>query len=141
MYPFNVGELTDVKKGEVMTLVDKPEDDWWFVRREDGVVGAAPANHLKEIEPRVIRKKTTVVEKTKSGVSVQRTPSMHFPKEVPVQLDAKHVAERYSAISKSYVQLKNEAAERRKLLGEAAGVREFLRVSNSDRIFKSDIPS
>ena len=122
MFPFKVGEL-NVAKGEVMTLVDKPNDDWWHVRSSNGLVGAAPANHLQEIEPRVVKKRVERrLTRQLSRTSVPQT------KEIPSSLDPKQIADRQAHISTAYVQLKNDAADKRKLFGEAVGVADFLRV-------------
>ena len=129
MFPFKVGEL-NVAKGEVMTLVDKPNDDWWHVRSSNGLVGAAPANHLQEIEPRVVKKRVERrLTRQLSRTSVPQT------KEIPSSLDPKQIAHRQAHISTAYIQLKNDAADKRKLFGEAVGVADFLRVNKKSEFF------
>ena len=42
---------------QVMILLQKTSTDWWSVRRTDGSEGYVPANHCKDIDPKVVQKK------------------------------------------------------------------------------------
>ncbi|KAJ8409593.1 hypothetical protein AAFF_G00229940 [Aldrovandia affinis] len=50
LYPFNSGndEELSFEKGEVMDVVEKPENDpeWWKCRKADGQVGLVPKNYV-----------------------------------------------------------------------------------------------
>ena len=43
LYPYQ-GHGLDVKKGEVMFLLDKTNQDWWNIRKNNGDNGYMPAN-------------------------------------------------------------------------------------------------
>jgi spectrin beta len=67
--------------------MQKTNNDWWSARRASGQEGYVPANYVKEIEPKVIRKTVkrpvkepvkVIVQKTgtrKEFVKKKRTPS------------------------------------------------------------------
>jgi spectrin beta len=44
-----------------MILIQKTNNDWWSVRKANGQEGYVPANYMKEINPKVIKK---VIKKT-----------------------------------------------------------------------------
>ena len=44
----------DVKKGEVMFLLDKTYQDWWNIWKNNGDNGYVPANYVKEIDPKIV---------------------------------------------------------------------------------------
>ena len=48
------GNGLDVKKGEVMFLLDKTNSDWWNIRKANGDNGYVPANYVKEVEPKIV---------------------------------------------------------------------------------------
>ena len=50
LYPYK-GHGIEVKKGEVMFLLDKTNQDWWNIRKSSGDTGYVPANYVKEFEP------------------------------------------------------------------------------------------
>ena len=80
-----------------MLLLQKTNKDWWSVRKATGQEGYVPANYIREVDPKVIRKtvkrptrvqvkqpvkktgyrKETVVKKRKKvkGTTLRRTPS------------------------------------------------------------------
>uniref|UniRef100_A0A7S1VDK9 SH3 domain-containing protein n=1 Tax=Sexangularia sp. CB-2014 TaxID=1486929 RepID=A0A7S1VDK9_9EUKA len=37
-----------VRKGEVVTVIDESDPDWWMVRNQAGKQGTAPSNYLKK---------------------------------------------------------------------------------------------
>ncbi|XP_078470156.1 cytoplasmic protein NCK2-like isoform X1 [Lampetra planeri] len=53
MYPFSSGsdEELGFNKGEVMDVLEKPEDDpeWWRCRKSDGRVGLVPRNYVQVV--------------------------------------------------------------------------------------------
>ena len=48
------GHGLEVKKGEVMFLLDKTNSDWWNIRKSNGDNGYVPANYVKEVEPKIV---------------------------------------------------------------------------------------
>ena len=54
LYPYQAHGL-DVKKGEVMFLLDKTNQDWWNIRKNNGDNGYVPANYVKEINPKLVK--------------------------------------------------------------------------------------
>ena len=53
LYPY-AGHGLEVKKGEVMFLLDKTNSDWWNIRKSNGDNGYVPANYVKEVEPKIV---------------------------------------------------------------------------------------
>ena len=49
LYPYT-GHGLEVKKGEVMFLLDKTNSDWWNIRKANGDNGYVPANYVKEVD-------------------------------------------------------------------------------------------
>ena len=79
---------------QTLILLQKTNKDWWSVRKADGHEGYAPANYLKEVDPKVVQKvvkhpvkvqekvlvkkpvvKKEVVKRKSSGGKLRRTPS------------------------------------------------------------------
>ena len=75
-------------------LLQKTNADWWSARRANGQEGYLPANYIKEIEPKVIKKvvkkpervpvkvketrtgvRKELAKKKKPATSLRRTPS------------------------------------------------------------------
>ena len=52
-----------------MILLQKTNGDWWSVRQSNGHEGYVPANYVKDVEPKVVKKvvknPVTVPEKVK----------------------------------------------------------------------------
>ncbi|KAG1650605.1 Spectrin beta chain [Nymphon striatum] len=57
IYPFDKHGI-EINKGEVLMLLEQTNDDWWNVRKNNGQEGYVPANYVKEIESRIVRKVT-----------------------------------------------------------------------------------
>ena len=53
LYPYQ-GHGLEGKKGEVMFLLDKTNQDWWNIRKNNGANGYVPANYVKEIDPKIV---------------------------------------------------------------------------------------
>ena len=69
MYPYS-GQGMKMTKGEVMILLEKTNNDWWSVLKANQEKGYVPANYVKELEPKVIKKTKKVPRKvmvTKTG--------------------------------------------------------------------------
>ena len=76
-----LGHGLEVKKGEVMFLLDKTNQDWWNIRKNNGANGYVPANYVKEIDPKIVSvevKKPIVVKDVrkvkKTQYIKQKTP-------------------------------------------------------------------
>ena len=64
LYPYK-GHGMEVKKGEIMFLLEKTNADWWNIRKINGENGYVPANYVKEVEPKLVSvevKKPVVVK-------------------------------------------------------------------------------
>ena len=53
LYPYQ-GHGMEVKKGEMMFLLDKTNQDWWNIRKSSGETGYVPANYVNEVEPKLV---------------------------------------------------------------------------------------
>lgn len=39
-----------------MTLLNRTNSDWWNVRQQNGEEGFVPANYVREVEPKLVKK-------------------------------------------------------------------------------------
>ena len=39
-------------KGDMLTILQKNEDDWWMARNMAGVTGLVPSNYITKVSPR-----------------------------------------------------------------------------------------
>eukprot|EP00057_Strongylocentrotus_purpuratus_P010375 XP_011664849.1 PREDICTED: spectrin alpha chain, non-erythrocytic 1 [Strongylocentrotus purpuratus] len=67
------GEDMQIAKGEIMILIDKTNNDWWSVRRGNAQEGFIPANYIKEVSPKVVKKKVKRKVKVPEKVMVKKT--------------------------------------------------------------------
>lgn len=56
-----------------MILIDKTNNDWWSVRRGNAQEGFIPANYIKEVSPKVVKKKVKRKVKVPEKVMVKKT--------------------------------------------------------------------
>ena len=56
-----------------MTLVQKTNNDWWQIRKQDGTEGFVPANYVKEHEPKIVQKVVQRPVKVAEKVKVKKT--------------------------------------------------------------------
>ena len=73
LYPYK-GHGIEVKKGDLMFLLDKTNQDWWNIRKPSGETGYVPANYVKEVEPKMVSvevKKPVVVKDIKKVKKTQ----------------------------------------------------------------------
>ncbi|KAK2560477.1 Spectrin beta chain [Acropora cervicornis] len=139
LHPFN-GKGLKMAKGEVFFLIAKTNKDWWSVRRlTSKEAGYVPANYVKEIEPRTVKKvtkqkvivpeKVIVKRKVKKKVKVQRqravqakTPEKKEKTRRPVRrhftahFDRDNVATRQVSLQNMYSRLVEMAEIRRENL-------------------------
>ncbi|XP_015749829.1 PREDICTED: spectrin alpha chain, non-erythrocytic 1-like isoform X1 [Acropora digitifera] len=139
LHPFN-GKGLKMAKGEVFFLIAKTNKDWWSVRRlTSKEAGYVPANYVKEIEPRTVKKvtkqkvivpeKVIVKQKVKKKVKVQRqravqakTPEKKEKTRRPVRrhftahFDRDNVATRQVSLQNLYSRLVEMAEIRRENL-------------------------
>ncbi|KAF7326891.1 Osmosensor protein [Mycena venus] len=49
LYPYTADDPTEISlnQGEILHIGDRPEADWWQVRKANGTVGLAPSNYLQ----------------------------------------------------------------------------------------------
>lgn len=81
---------------QVLLLLQKTNEDWWQIQKQDGTEGFVPANYVKEIEPlsvkRAVKKAVKVPEKVKvkktvmkkEVVQVKRAPVRRAPSGKPL---------------------------------------------------------
>uniref|UniRef100_A0A0N5AM27 Spectrin beta chain n=1 Tax=Syphacia muris TaxID=451379 RepID=A0A0N5AM27_9BILA len=125
LYPYSGNNMT-VKKDEVrlmhcsnkalcvimLALMEKTNNDWWMVLKQDGREGYVPANYCREIEGEVIK----VTQKT----TTQK--ARHEPQD-----SKKEILERQETINADYRKLNSTAQVRRRLLSDMVKLYRFLR--------------
>ena len=62
-----------LKRGEILELKEKTNDDWWFVENGEGVEGYAPATYLKELGLQIVNREQERLVKRPEVVKVQKT--------------------------------------------------------------------
>lgn len=67
------GQGMNMRKGEIMILLNKTNDDWWSIRKLDGTEGFVPANYVKEIEARPVPCLVPKMEKIRTVQKVKKT--------------------------------------------------------------------
>ncbi|XP_071480964.1 spectrin beta chain-like [Diadema antillarum] len=72
MYNYK-GQDMKVAKGELMILIGKTNSDWWSVRRANAQEGFVPANYVKEVDPKIVKKKVRRKVKVPEKVMVKKT--------------------------------------------------------------------
>ncbi|VDK61916.1 unnamed protein product [Onchocerca ochengi] len=106
------GNNIEVKKDEILALIEKSNNDWWRVLKQDGIEGYVPANYCKVVEGETVTVAQTITtRKTERGPQGSRNAIM----------------ERQEAISAGYRNLNNLAEERRRLLNDVIKLYKFLR--------------
>ena len=81
LYPYK-GHGMEVKKGEMMFLLDKTNQDWWNIRKSSGETGYVPANYVNEVEPKLVSvevKKPIVVKDVKKVKKTQYIRQKSIP--------------------------------------------------------------
>ncbi|XP_071454610.1 spectrin beta chain, non-erythrocytic 5 isoform X3 [Hetaerina americana] len=154
LYAFS-GQGMVMAKGEVMYLVNKTNEDWWSVRKGNGMDGFVPANYVKEIEPKVVPvhvqrpkvirerrkvRKTRMVPQTyRVPVAPNRSKSAHshsFSSGTPAGVrpprrkstsDNESVEVRQKKINDTYNNLKELAQKRQIMLEDAIRLYSFYR--------------
>ncbi|UYV61084.1 SPTBN5 [Cordylochernes scorpioides] len=95
LYNFT-GQGLEVKKGEVMILLQKTNSDWWNIRKATGQDGFVPANYVKTIESRIVRKP---VKKTVKVPEKQRVKSIVMKRQIVRKKKEKSPAKKSRAAS------------------------------------------
>uniref|UniRef100_A0A2R5L953 Putative spectrin beta chain non-erythrocytic 5 isoform x6 n=1 Tax=Ornithodoros turicata TaxID=34597 RepID=A0A2R5L953_9ACAR len=139
LYPFS-GQGIEMQRGEVMTLVQKTNNDWWNVKKTSGHEGFVPANYVKEVEPRIVKKTVkrpvTVPEKRLVKKIVQTTTKSVLRKPKPekatnhtisIPKDSRGFCQRQDSINASYNNLLSASKERRNYLEDAIRLFGFFR--------------
>ncbi|VDM97600.1 unnamed protein product [Thelazia callipaeda] len=111
LYPYSRDGI-EVKKDEILALIEKTNNDWWSILKRDGTEGYVPANYCKIVEG-----ETVTVAQTITAREAEREPQ-----------DSRHaILQRQEAISAGYRNLNNLAQERRRLLIDMIKLYKFLR--------------
>lgn len=144
LYPFS-GQGIEIQRGEVMTLVQKTNDDWWNVRKAAGQEGFVPANYVKEVEPRVVRKvvkrpvvvperqlvrkivTTTTTSPTSPRQEKPASPQKAAGYTNSIPKDGRGVQQRQDSINSSYHNLLHMSKDRRNFLEDAIRLFGFYR--------------
>ncbi|XP_022241663.1 spectrin beta chain, non-erythrocytic 1-like [Limulus polyphemus] len=140
LYAFR-GQGMEMQKGEVMLLLQKTNSDWWHARRGNGQDGFVPANYVKEIEPKVIKKvvkqSVKVPQKQRVKKRVMKQQVVKKKKQSPnnkkplsrssSRKDGMKVEERQKAINKTFDDLVHLAKARRNFLEDALKLFGFYR--------------
>ncbi|XP_070576983.1 spectrin beta chain, non-erythrocytic 5-like isoform X4 [Ptychodera flava] len=145
MYPYK-GQDLDIPKGEVMLLMMKTNKDWWSIKRKTGQEGFIPANYIKEIEPKVIKKrvnrkikvpekvkvkktkyKQELVKKRKEGSGTSLGRSTSFRREKAAHFDKENVEMRQQGINNTYKRLCKLGKARHRYLEDAIKLYSFYR--------------
>eukprot|EP00092_Neocalanus_flemingeri_P017139 GFUD01018536.1.p1 GENE.GFUD01018536.1~~GFUD01018536.1.p1 ORF type:complete len:428 (+),score=136.20 GFUD01018536.1:157-1440(+) len=125
LYPYQ-GHGLDVKKGEIMFLLDKTNQDWWNIRKNNGENGYVPANYVKEIDPKIVSvevKKPIVVKDVRK---VKKTQYIKQKTPLSNQKSGKDIIdERQTAIKDSYVLLNKLSRERQEILQNSLQLFDF----------------
>ncbi|KAH8300440.1 hypothetical protein KR018_005664 [Drosophila ironensis] len=166
LFPFE-GQGMKMDKGEVMLLKSKTNEDWWCVRKENGVEGFVPANYVKEIEPRPVPCIVPKAEKVKSLQKVKKTilvrEVVHVKRIKPVSIAPKPLVQRRTSsqsinensdsvekrqqrINTTYDELQEMAQKRHALLEDSIHLFGFYRecddfekwMKEKERMIKSD---
>ncbi|XP_017057853.1 spectrin beta chain, non-erythrocytic 1 isoform X2 [Drosophila ficusphila] len=147
LFPFE-GQGMKMDKGEVMLLKSKTNDDWWCVRKDNGVEGFVPANYVREVEPRPVACIVPKAEKVKSLQKVKKTilvrqvvpvkrikPVSVAPKPLvqrrtstqSINENADSVERRQQRINQTYDELQEMAQKRHALLEDSIHLFGFYR--------------
>jgi spectrin beta len=62
-----------LKRGEILELKEKTNDDWWFVENGEGLEGYAPATYLKELGLQIVNREQERIVKVPEVVKVRTT--------------------------------------------------------------------
>ncbi|XP_070377881.1 spectrin beta chain, non-erythrocytic 1-like isoform X1 [Dermacentor albipictus] len=142
LYPFS-GQNMNIQKGEIMTLLNRTNADWWNVRQIDGEEGFVPANYVRELEPRIIQKTTMKPVKVAERRRVKKVVMKQQPVKVKKEKrlspqkspkqngtspkDGKGVQQRQESIEAAYQNLLAVSKERRHYLEDAIRLFGFFR--------------
>ncbi|XP_053955094.1 spectrin beta chain, non-erythrocytic 5 isoform X2 [Anastrepha ludens] len=166
MFPFE-GQGMKMDKSEVMLLKSKTNDDWWCVRKENGLEGFVPANYVREIDPRPVACIVPKAEKVKTLQKVKKTilvrqvvpvkrikPIAAPPKPLikrrvssnSINENADSVEKRQKRINSTYDELQDTAQKRHALLEDSIHLFGFYRecddfekwMKEKERIINSD---
>lgn len=158
LYRFDDHGLS-MSKGEVMILLNKSNPDWWCVRKADGTDGFAPANYVKEIEPRIIQiqvrkpiKVNTIQKVKKSKLVPQKVPVKVVKPAIQIKKkidDNNSVPKRLKKINDTYKTLKEMAEKRRALLDDAVRLFRFYKecddfekwIKDKEKLLLTDDPN
>ena len=114
-YPYQAHGL-DVKKGEVMFLLDNTYQDWWNIWKNNGDNGYVPANYVKEIDPKIL---SVVVKKP---IVVK---DVYFFDIISISIEIYSGKEPQIAIKDSYDLLNKLSRERQEILQVGSELEEF----------------
>ena len=136
LYPFTGQDNFTVAKGEPLILLHKTNNDWWSVRKEkerrDGFV---PANYVREIEPKIIKKvvkkpiKVWEKQTIKKPVNrkTKKVNKRNSKRRLSIICDAESVEQRKKNINLAFDELTESCKIRRQYLEDAIQLFRFNR--------------
>ena len=140
LFNFKGQQGMEVSKGEVLTLKERTNNDWWCVSKtgtpkktaSGPVVGFVPANYVKQIEDRVTQVKVKKPVKVKQKQQVKQVskkttkkPSKRSKRRLSIICDAESVEQRQRNISNTYDELSEVCRSRRQHLENAIKLFRF----------------
>ncbi|QQP56332.1 Spectrin beta chain_ brain 4like, partial [Caligus rogercresseyi] len=71
LYPYE-GHGVSVIKGELLFLINKSNNDWWNIRKENGDDGFVPRNYVKEVDPKKVQVEVTKTPATPTSNEISQ---------------------------------------------------------------------
>ena len=141
LFNFKGQQGMEVTKGELLTLKEKTNTDWWCVSKigtpkksPEGAAttGFVPANYVKQVEDRVVQVKVKKPVKVKQKQMVKqmtkkttKKPSKRSKRRLSIICDAESVEQRQRNICTSYDELTEVCRSRRQHLENAIKLFRF----------------
>lgn len=134
LYSFSGQDGFEIIKNENLLLLQKTNNDWWNVRKADGRDGFAPANYVKEIDPKIIKKVIQQPVKVFEKQKVKKTVMKKVPnkskrntkRRLSIICDAEGITKRQN-INTAFEELVTLSKERRQHLEDSVQLFSFNR--------------
>ncbi|KAJ6217266.1 hypothetical protein RDWZM_008423 [Blomia tropicalis] len=131
LYKYIGSSKYPISKGEILFLLEKTTNEWWNVKREgENVTGFVPANYVKEIEPKIVRKLTQkpIEEKPKRFENNKSKYNRRNSKRrLSIVAGTETLEQRKNRINSEYSELNDLCHSRRESLEESVKLFRFNR--------------